>query len=95
MAPATSSGSNSRARVVRCENHGFPHANNRALMSVDARYVLFLNPDTEVIEGTFGELLDRMDALPNVGLGGLPAAPTQRGAGPQHAPLSDCDSAPL
>ena len=59
-----------RARVVRCENHGFPHANNRALMSVDARYVLFLNPDTEVIEGTFGELLDRMDALPNVGLAG-------------------------
>jgi GT2 family glycosyltransferase len=58
------------ARVVTCENHGFPHANNRALMTVDARYVLFLNPDTEVVEGTFGELLDRMEALPDVGLAG-------------------------
>jgi GT2 family glycosyltransferase len=58
------------ARVVSCENHGFPHANNRALMTVDARYVLFLNPDTEVVEGSFGELLDRMEALPDVGLAG-------------------------
>jgi GT2 family glycosyltransferase len=58
------------ARVVVSENHGFPHANNRALMTVDARYVLFLNPDTEVVEGTFGELIGRMDALPHVGLAG-------------------------
>jgi GT2 family glycosyltransferase len=58
------------ARVVACENHGFPHANNRALMTVDARYVLFLNPDTEVVEGTFGELLERMESLPDVGLAG-------------------------
>jgi GT2 family glycosyltransferase len=59
-----------RARVVACANHGFPHANNRALMTVDARYVLFLNPDTEVVGGTFGDLLARMDALPDVGLAG-------------------------
>jgi GT2 family glycosyltransferase len=58
------------ARVVGCANHGFPHANNRALMTVDARYVLFLNPDTEVVEGTFAELLGRMDANPHVGLAG-------------------------
>jgi GT2 family glycosyltransferase len=58
------------ARVVASANHGFPHANNRALMTVDARYVLFLNPDTEVLEGTFAELLARMDALPDVGLAG-------------------------
>jgi GT2 family glycosyltransferase len=58
------------ARVVTCANHGFPHANNRALMTVDARYVLFLNPDTEVLEGTFAELLGRMDAMPQVGLAG-------------------------
>jgi N-acetylglucosaminyl-diphospho-decaprenol L-rhamnosyltransferase len=58
------------ARVVTSANHGFPHANNRALMTVDARYVLFLNPDTEVLEGTFAELLGRMDALPQVGLAG-------------------------
>jgi N-acetylglucosaminyl-diphospho-decaprenol L-rhamnosyltransferase len=58
------------ARVVDSANHGFPHANNRALMTVDARYVLFLNPDTEVVEGTFAELLAYLDAHPDVGLAG-------------------------
>jgi GT2 family glycosyltransferase len=58
------------ARVVSCANHGFPHANNRALMTVDARYVLFLNPDTEVVDGTFAELLERMDDNREVGLAG-------------------------
>jgi GT2 family glycosyltransferase len=58
------------ARVMGCANHGFPHANNRALTTVDARYVLFLNPDTEVLEGTFAELIARMDASPQVGLAG-------------------------
>jgi N-acetylglucosaminyl-diphospho-decaprenol L-rhamnosyltransferase len=58
------------ARVVRSRNHGFPHANNRALMTCNARYVLFLNPDTEVVEGTFEELVRAMDARPSVGLAG-------------------------
>ena len=39
------------ARVVWSRNHGFAHANNRGLMTCDARYVLFLNPDTEILEG--------------------------------------------
>ena len=55
------------ARVVRCENHGFSHANNRAMMTCDARYVLLLNPDTEVREGTFADLVAAMDARPDVG----------------------------
>jgi N-acetylglucosaminyl-diphospho-decaprenol L-rhamnosyltransferase len=59
------------ARVVPCRNHGFSHANNRALMTCDARFVLFLNPDTEVVEGTFGELIRVMDARPTVGLIGV------------------------
>src|ERR1035438_1134758 len=58
------------ARVVDCENHGFPHANNRALMTVDARYVLFLNPDTEIVQGSLADLVARMDASPEVGLAG-------------------------
>jgi GT2 family glycosyltransferase len=58
------------ARVVDCENHGFPHANNRALMTVDARYVLFLNPDTEIVEGSLADIVARMDASPEVGLAG-------------------------
>jgi len=59
------------ARVVRSRNHGFSHANNRALMTCDARYVLFLNPDTEIVEGTFAELVAAMDARPTVGLIGV------------------------
>jgi GT2 family glycosyltransferase len=59
------------ARVVRSRNHGFSHANNRALMTCDARYVLFLNPDTEVLRGTFRELVGAMDARPTVGLIGV------------------------
>ena len=45
------------ARVVTCENRGFSHANNQALLTCDARYVLFLNPDTEILDGTFGDLV--------------------------------------
>jgi N-acetylglucosaminyl-diphospho-decaprenol L-rhamnosyltransferase len=59
------------ARVVQSRNHGFSHANNRALMTCDARYVLFLNPDTEILEGTFAELVRAMDARPTVGLVGV------------------------
>ncbi|HEX5414192.1 MAG TPA: glycosyltransferase, partial [Chloroflexota bacterium] len=35
--------------IASPENRGFAAANNLALRSVDARYVLFLNPDTEVL----------------------------------------------
>lgn len=59
------------ARVVRCPNRGFPHANNRALMTPMARYVLFLNPDTEVLEGDFGTLVDMLDRRPDVGMLGV------------------------
>ena len=58
------------ARIVRSRNHGFPHANNRALMTCNARYVLFLNPDTEVLEGSFEELVRAMDDRPTLGLAG-------------------------
>jgi N-acetylglucosaminyl-diphospho-decaprenol L-rhamnosyltransferase len=60
-----------QARVVRCPNRGFAHANNRALMTTLARHVLFLNPDTEIVEGTFGELVELLDARPDVGLMGV------------------------
>ncbi len=59
------------ARVVTCENHGFAHANNRGWLSCDARYALFLNPDTEIVEGTFAELVAALDARPQVGLAGV------------------------
>jgi GT2 family glycosyltransferase len=33
--------------------------------------VVFLNPDTEVVDGTFGELVRIMDARPEIGLAGV------------------------
>jgi GT2 family glycosyltransferase len=58
-------------RVIRCRNRGFGYANNRALMTCDARYVLFLNPDTEILRGTIAGLVDGLDRRPGVGLIGV------------------------
>src|SRR5712691_11355218 len=63
-----------QARVVTCENRGFAHANNRGFMASDARYVLFLNPDTEILEGTLGDLVRLLDDRPTVGLIGVKQA---------------------
>jgi GT2 family glycosyltransferase len=59
------------ARVVSSRNRGFAHGNNRGLETTTSRYVLFLNPDTELVEGTFGELVSMLDARPDVGLIGV------------------------
>jgi N-acetylglucosaminyl-diphospho-decaprenol L-rhamnosyltransferase len=58
-------------RLIRCRNGGFGYANNRGLMTCDARYVLFLNPDTEILQGSFGDLVDGLDRRPEVGLIGV------------------------
>lgn len=60
-----------RARVVTCENHGFAHANNRGALTCNARYMLFLNPDTRLVDGTLGELVATMDAQTSIGLAGV------------------------
>jgi GT2 family glycosyltransferase len=59
------------ARVVTSENHGFGHANNRAALTTDARYVVFLNPDTEIREGSFADLVRWLDGVSCVGLAGV------------------------
>jgi GT2 family glycosyltransferase len=58
-------------RVVSSRNRGFAHGNNRGLETTSARYVLFLNPDTEIAAGTFGELIEMLDTRPHVGLVGV------------------------
>ncbi len=60
-----------QARVVGCPNRGFAHANNRALMTCSSPYALCLNPDTEIVSGTFGELVRMLDSRPDVGLVGV------------------------
>jgi GT2 family glycosyltransferase len=59
------------ALIVRCINRGFAHANNRALETTNARYILFLNPDTEIRDGTFEALVDHFDEDLDVGLAGV------------------------
>jgi N-acetylglucosaminyl-diphospho-decaprenol L-rhamnosyltransferase len=58
-------------RTIGCDNHGFGHANNRGLETADARYVLFLNPDTEFLDGSLDELTAALDRRPEVGLAGV------------------------
>ena len=59
------------ARVLRTANRGFAAANNAGLAEVDARWALFLNPDTEVLDGSVAELVARLDARPEVGIAGV------------------------
>ncbi len=59
------------ARVVSSPNRGFAYGNNRGLEHTSARYVLLLNPDTAILQGTFAELLATLDASPEIGLAGV------------------------
>ncbi len=54
--------------MVRNENRGFAHGNNRGFETADAPFVLFLNPDTEIRTGTFETLLSYLREHPSVGL---------------------------
>lgn len=54
--------------VLRERNIGFAAANNRALSHATGRYVLLLNPDVEVVAGTFEQLLAKLDAHPEIGM---------------------------
>ena len=58
-------------RTLNCDNHGFGHANNRGLEIADARYVLFLNPDTELLTGELGDLIKALDGRPEIALAGV------------------------
>ena len=52
------------------ENLGFAKANNQALPSCLGRYILFLNPDTEIVDNAFKKMVELMDLNQEVdGLG--------------------------
>lgn len=59
------------ARVVACENHGFAYANNRGLEHVTGEWVLFLNPDTRVVEGTLRDLVSAAASHPRLAIAGV------------------------
>ena len=51
-------------------NIGFPAANNLALARARGRYVLFLNPDTELHDGTLEASVAALDGDPSIGMVG-------------------------
>lgn len=60
-----------QARVITRPNRGFASCNNEALDTCDARYVLLLNADTEILEGSLAALVAAMDDRPGVGVLGV------------------------
>jgi N-acetylglucosaminyl-diphospho-decaprenol L-rhamnosyltransferase len=58
------------ARLVRSPNRGFAYANNRGIETTEASWILLLNPDTEIVAGTLGELVGVASARPEYGIFG-------------------------
>jgi N-acetylglucosaminyl-diphospho-decaprenol L-rhamnosyltransferase len=57
-------------RLLTCENRGFAHANNRGLEVARGRFVLFLNPDTEIVAGDLAAFVADLASRPTAGLAG-------------------------
>jgi GT2 family glycosyltransferase len=58
-------------QLVTCENHGFAYGNNRGLDVVRGEWVLFLNPDTAIVDGTLSELVTAAARHPRLGIAGV------------------------
>ncbi|HET91969.1 MAG TPA: glycosyltransferase family 2 protein [Chloroflexi bacterium] len=56
--------------IANTDNRGFPAANNQGLAVAQGRYVLLLNPDTEVVGDGLATLVAYADAHPDVGIVG-------------------------
>lgn len=57
--------------IANHENVGFARANNQAIRQSESEYVLLLNPDTVVYEGTISGTLDFLDSHPKAGAAGV------------------------
>src|SRR4051812_1197029 len=47
--------------VIRESNIGFAAGNNRGIARARGRYLLLLNPDTEILQGSLGDLVRALD----------------------------------
>jgi len=54
--------------IAQTENLGYTRGNNLGLRAANGRYLLILNPDTEVIGDALGRMLAYMEAHPQVGV---------------------------
>jgi hypothetical protein len=54
--------------IANADNRGFTRANNQGLALSRGRYVLFLNPDTELVPAALGRMLAFAEAQPQVGV---------------------------
>jgi len=53
--------------IANQENVGFTRGNNQALRASQGRYVLLLNPDTEVVGNALPTMVDYMERHPQIG----------------------------
>jgi len=54
--------------VINKDNLGFARANNQALALASGKYILLLNPDTEIYSGAIGSLIYFLDNHPQAGI---------------------------
>lgn len=58
-----------QVHLIACDtNVGFTAGNNLALRRCDARYLLLLNPDTEIVEDALSNMVDYMERHPEIGV---------------------------
>lgn len=56
------------ALIASNENLGFARGNNMGFEQASGKYVLFMNPDMELVENSFPKLIELMDKNPNIAL---------------------------
>ena len=81
--------------IANDENRGFTAANNQGLAAGQGRYLMLLNPDTELVGDALATMAGYLDGHPRVGVAGT-AAPLRRWPAAIVAPaLSDAGHGPV
>ncbi len=58
-----------QVNLIRSDiNLGFARGNNRGLEIADGRYILYLNPDTVILDGAIDKMLRYLEAHPGIGV---------------------------
>lgn len=53
--------------IANARNAGFPAGNNQGFAAARGRFVMTLNPDTEIVGDALARMIDYLDARPDVG----------------------------